>query len=123
LVVTASWFAAGVDTEFDLPLASPAAHVPEPGELELGVRPLPSLMWGCTGFNSKATWFGVDENLSATLLWILSGAGVGRELGGAGGAPSLTSCRGLAWARMGYSDEKVANRDTKIWHLVIENGY
>jgi hypothetical protein len=22
-----------------------------------------------------------------------------------------------------YSDEKVANRDTKIWHLVIENGY
>jgi hypothetical protein len=22
-----------------------------------------------------------------------------------------------------YSDEKVANRDTKVWHLVIENGY
>jgi hypothetical protein len=22
-----------------------------------------------------------------------------------------------------YSDEKVANRDTKVWHFVIENGY
>ena len=22
-----------------------------------------------------------------------------------------------------YSDEKVANRDTKVWHMVIENGY
>jgi hypothetical protein len=22
-----------------------------------------------------------------------------------------------------YSDEKVANRDIRIWHLVIENGY
>jgi hypothetical protein len=22
-----------------------------------------------------------------------------------------------------YSDEKVANRETKVWHFVIENGY
>jgi hypothetical protein len=22
-----------------------------------------------------------------------------------------------------YSDEKVANRDTKVWHFVIKNGY
>jgi hypothetical protein len=27
-----------------------------------------------------------------------------------------------SWA-VAYSDDKVANRDTKIWHLVIENGY
>jgi hypothetical protein len=22
-----------------------------------------------------------------------------------------------------FCDEKVANRDTKVWHLMIENGY
>jgi hypothetical protein len=25
--------------------------------------------------------------------------------------------------RTGYSDEKVANRDVRVWHFVIENGY
>jgi hypothetical protein len=28
-----------------------------------------------------------------------------------------------SYARRGFSDEKVANRDTKVWHLVVENGY
>jgi hypothetical protein len=28
-----------------------------------------------------------------------------------------------AGSLMRYSDEKVANRDIRVWHLVIENGY
>jgi hypothetical protein len=24
---------------------------------------------------------------------------------------------------LNYSNEKVENRDTKVWHLVMENGY
>jgi hypothetical protein len=26
-------------------------------------------------------------------------------------------------SRLGYGDEKVANRDIRVWHFVIENGY
>jgi hypothetical protein len=29
----------------------------------------------------------------------------------------------LAGARAGYCDEKVANRDIRVWYFVIKNGY
>jgi hypothetical protein len=39
---------------------------------------------------------------------------------------SPTRCRRLGWGRTwattGYGDEKVANRDTKVWHGATEKG-
>jgi hypothetical protein len=29
----------------------------------------------------------------------------------------------LIYSGPAYSDEKIANRDIRVWHLVIENGY
>jgi hypothetical protein len=42
--------------------------------------------------------------------------GVGSEAVRARAAPRRT-------AQVTYSDEKVANRDIRVWHFVIENGY
>jgi hypothetical protein len=36
---------------------------------------------------------------------------------------SMTTDKAAGGGARAYSDEKVANRDTKVWHLVIENGY
>ena len=45
-----------------------------------------------------------DEQLSAAVT-ARAGAGAGERL-----------------ARVRYSDEKVANREIRVWHFVIENG-
>jgi hypothetical protein len=35
----------------------------------------------------------------------------------------LQRVHGGATTQLSYSDAKVANRDIKVWHFVIENGY
>jgi hypothetical protein len=42
-------------------------------------------------------------------------------------AAAAAICASVTWSHgrlsVTYNDEKVANRDIKVWHLLIKNGY
>jgi hypothetical protein len=49
---------------------------------------------------------------------------LGKPLAAAALLHSLTRWVGLTSRRgRAYSDQKVANREIRVWHFVIENGY